>query len=228
MTASVGRGRPRSEQVDEAVRIATHELLVEVGYGGLAIEQIAARAGVGKAAIYRRWRSKAELIFAQVVHDLDLSEPEDTGSLCGDLTEMISGLLFHLSTPAARRALPGIIAHLTDDAELAARFAETFNARERAILATVLERAVTRGELAGLPDPVRAHVLIVGPIFMWLYVYRREPSNECAALFARAATEGILSLPASSGVEAGHRPDGVDQVRDEVRGREDLDVGAQS
>ena len=55
-------GRPRSAQAHRAILDATIELFVESGYEGLSIEGVAARAGVGKTTIYRRWSSKEDLI----------------------------------------------------------------------------------------------------------------------------------------------------------------------
>jgi AcrR family transcriptional regulator len=78
------------EQVDEAVAVAVRELLDEVGYRGLSIDRVAARAGVGKAGIYRRWRTKAEMVFAAVVHGLELPLPADTGTLRGDLPDRLA------------------------------------------------------------------------------------------------------------------------------------------
>src|SRR5260221_12486896 len=56
------RGRPRSEQADRAIIDATLEMFAESGAEGLCIEKVAARAGVGKATIYRRWPGKEDLL----------------------------------------------------------------------------------------------------------------------------------------------------------------------
>src|SRR3954467_1668973 len=69
-------GRPRDPRVDEAVRRAALELLVEDGYQATSIQAIARRAGVSAPSIYRRWSSKAELIEAAVFPS-DLVEPTD-------------------------------------------------------------------------------------------------------------------------------------------------------
>src|SRR5690606_19250929 len=68
LMSNVRVGRPREERVDAALATAVRQLLIEFGYQKLTVDLIANRAGVGKPAIYRRYRSKAELIFGVVVH----------------------------------------------------------------------------------------------------------------------------------------------------------------
>ena len=78
-------GRPRSERSHLAIVRATLELLTEVGYQRLTMEQVQRRAGVGKATIYRRWDSKAELVKDAIQYvSAELPIP-DTGSLRGGL-----------------------------------------------------------------------------------------------------------------------------------------------
>lgn len=170
------RGRPPSARVDDAIRQATLALLEEAGYMGMSVEQVAKRAGVGKAAIYRRWRSKAELVFAHLMHDLDLQPPDDGGSLRADLAVLAQHLVVRLSDPIVVRALRGLVAEVHEDTELTERFTATFLARERDCLAVVLDRAVARGELVDRPDLAWAHALLVGPVFALLLVFGEEPA----------------------------------------------------
>jgi AcrR family transcriptional regulator len=170
-------GRPREARVDEAVRTATLELLEERGYTGVTIEGVAAKAGVGKTAIYRRFPSKAELIFNATVHGPRLAPPEDTGSLRGDLAALIRRIVASLMRPAAAAAIPGLIAEIEADPRLAARFERTFVDREREVVAAVLERAAARGELPGPSDPELAHALLLGTVFAWLHLLRRPPAD---------------------------------------------------
>lgn len=163
-----GRGRPRSSRVDQAVLRTARELLTEAGYAGFSVERLAARAGVGKAAVYRRWSSRAEIVFAAVVSDLHAGSPEDTGSLRGDLEQQLTAFAGAVSEPVARRAFPGLIADLNDDHSLAARFAATVMEPAQARLAAVLDRAVARGELRARPDVPIVHSLLVGPLMAHL------------------------------------------------------------
>src|SRR5579859_1576410 len=112
---SAGRippGRPREARIDAAVQEATRSLLAEVGYEGLTVDAVAARARVGKAAIYRRYRSKAEMAFAAAVHDLEIEPSADTGSLRGDLRELVAIIAANIGSPAARQLAPPLVAEL--------------------------------------------------------------------------------------------------------------------
>jgi AcrR family transcriptional regulator len=181
-------GRPREARIDEAVRAAVLELLAERGYAGVTIEGVAARAGVGKTAIYRRFPSKAELVFEAAVHGLELPPAQDTGSLRRDLAALIRRIVASLTRPAAAAAIPGLIADLGRDPALATRFEQTFVAQERAVVATVLGRAAARGELQAPPDPELAHALLLGPVFAWLHLLRRPPADLAERLAERIET----------------------------------------
>src|SRR6516165_9256026 len=95
-------GRPRDPRIDSAVLRATVELLAETGYSGLLVSAIAERAGTSKPAIYRRWPSKAHLVHEAVFPIGEATEIPDTGSLPGDLREMVWRTMNVLTTPAVR------------------------------------------------------------------------------------------------------------------------------
>jgi AcrR family transcriptional regulator len=162
-------GRPRDSRVDHAIASATRELLTERGYAKLTVDAVASRAGIGKAAIYRRFATKQEMIFAATVHDMEEQPPPDSGSLRGDLEAICAVLAGQLST-APPDVLHGLLADIHGDTSLGARFSGTFIERERFVIDTVLARAVERGELAALPDTGIVHALLLGPIFYWLLI----------------------------------------------------------
>ncbi|TDD83727.1 TetR/AcrR family transcriptional regulator [Actinomadura rubrisoli] len=171
----MNRGRPRSGHIDQAVAEAVRELLGEHGYQPLSIDKVAARAGVGKAGIYRRWRSKAEMVFSVVVHGTRLVPPADTGTLRGDLAALAGHIVALLSAPDARAVVPGLVADIAADPALAERFAAEFIDRERAVLGEILDRAAGRGELPAPGDAAFAHALLLGPIFTYLFLSGGEP-----------------------------------------------------
>src|SRR5262250_1503083 len=85
-------GRPRSEQADRAIIRATLDLFAESGAEGLCIEQVAARAGVGKATIYRRWPGKEDLLL-DALGALRAPLPEPKGeSVRDDLTALVEAI----------------------------------------------------------------------------------------------------------------------------------------
>ncbi|MBC6461007.1 TetR/AcrR family transcriptional regulator [Actinomadura sp. HBU206391] len=184
------RGRPPSAAVDHAVRKAVLELLGEVGYRDVSVERVARRAGVGKAAIYRRWRSKADLVCAFVFDDLQ--PPPDQGSLRADLTVLAGDLVGFLTGPAVSRALLGLTADLRGDPALAERLI----ARHRRCLAAVLDRAVARGELAAPPDPAWAHAQLLGPAYAWFLLFDGAAGPD---LPARLATDLVNVLRGEAG-----------------------------
>ncbi len=115
--------RPRNPDIDAAVLRATTELLEEVGYLDLTIAAVAERAGTTKPAIYRRWPTKAHLVH-EAVFPADTPEVLSTGD---DLPAVIRALvetgLATLGRPAARAALPGLLAEMSGNTEVLERFA---------------------------------------------------------------------------------------------------------
>jgi len=140
-------GRPRDPRIDGAVLRATVELLAETGYPGLLVSAIADRAGTSKPAIYRRWPSKAHLVHEAVFPIGAATAIPDTGSLPGDLREMVRRTRDVLTTPAARAALPGLIGEMAADPTLHSALLERFAGIITGGLAERLERAAARGEV---------------------------------------------------------------------------------
>ncbi len=169
-SAGQARGRKRDSRVDQALIAATQELLLEVGYAKLTVDAIAARAGVGKAAIYRRYATKQEMTFAAAIHDLTLEPPPDTGSLRGDLVALIEDIVSSLANGPAAAAVPGLLADIHGDPALTARFLNTFVALERTYIVGVLKRAQGRGEIGDVPDPDLVHALLLGTVFASLFL----------------------------------------------------------
>jgi AcrR family transcriptional regulator len=140
-------GRPRDPRIDSAVLRATVELLSETGYAELSVDAIARRAGTSKPAIYRRWPSKAHLVHEAVFPISDATELPDTGSLAGDVHEMMRRTMAVLTTPAARAALPGLVGEMAGDLTLHAALLERFGDVLSRGLTRRLEDAAARGEV---------------------------------------------------------------------------------
>src|SRR5437763_15951568 len=105
-------GRPRSPAADLAIREATLELLADEGYAGLTMSGVASTAGVSTATLYRRWRSKVELIVGVLQEKSDERPLPDTGSLDGDCRALLHGMVdamnaSHVSSGAIMSALIG-------------------------------------------------------------------------------------------------------------------------
>lgn len=141
------RGRPRDSTRDDALRLATLEVLAEVGYRGLTVDAVAGRARAGKATIYRRWHSKLELVvdaFAQCARQA-MPVP-DTGTVDGDLRQYLLAAAVLLAGPVGRAAR-AVVGELPHEPDLAAAFHATFLTGQRSVVDTVLQRAAARGEI---------------------------------------------------------------------------------
>ncbi len=166
MTAPVrAPGRPRSEEADRAILDAAIEVFAEAGLDGVTIEGVAARAGVGKATIYRRYPSKVDLVIAAATALCEAESPNpDSGSVEGDLRVIARNLVRLLTKTSAGRAMPQLVADaaLNDELRDAHR---SFVARRRGRTAQAVTRGIERGELRSDTDVELLVDLIGGPIF---------------------------------------------------------------
>ncbi len=104
-------GRPRGTTIDAQAVAATLELLEEVGYEATTMQAIAARSGLHTSALYRRWRSRTELIEAVVSPILTAASWEPSGDLERDLRRFLRAYEATFTAPAGRAAIPGLMAH---------------------------------------------------------------------------------------------------------------------
>jgi AcrR family transcriptional regulator len=146
-SAPRGRGRPRSEEAHRAILAAVVELLAEHGLGGLTIEAVAARAGVGKTTIYRRWDTKNELVLEAMEQLRPPGPPPDTGSLLGDLDALVALQRGRLEASQLPRVIPRVLGESLEDPDLHAQIVERAVKPIRGILEEILRRALDRGEL---------------------------------------------------------------------------------
>ena len=148
-------GRPRDESRDHVIMDAALELVATVGYDAMSIESIAQRAGVSKATIYRRWPGKAEVV-ADAIRRKDPGglDPEDTGSLRGDLMAMVSTLFANIDG-ADGGLVCGLAMAVRSDAELGQLLSAHKHDHKERVSSLILSRAQARGELgtgADLPN----------------------------------------------------------------------------
>jgi AcrR family transcriptional regulator len=134
------------------LRTAALQLLAEIGYDGLTMDAVADRAHAGKGAIYRRWRSKAELIVDALGHAKPPVDDIDTGSLPGDL-RLLAARMSDPDNVLDMQVIIGLVSALPRDAELRVAFREQLIAPRMAALRELFERAVVRGEIPALQHP---------------------------------------------------------------------------
>jgi AcrR family transcriptional regulator len=174
-------GRPRDAHRDEAILAAAIAILNAEGYAGLTIEGVAARAGVGRPTIYRRWASKPALVVAALADSTRIAVPDvDTGSLRRDLVAMQRRQIALMNSPESRRITAGLVADLATDPELAHMYVGEYLAPRRAVVFRVLQRGVDRGELHPEADFAFVHDLLVGPLFMRAVVWGESLADDAA------------------------------------------------
>jgi AcrR family transcriptional regulator len=192
----VGEQRPggRAERVRTAVLEATSELLLQVGYDRLTVDEVAARAGVHKTTVYRRWPTKPELITEAVRLHADENVPApDTGSLLGDLQALATDVIATLSSEGGARRSRSIVAAAATSDELADGL-HTFWAHRIAATTPVIERAITRGELPPDSDATLIIETLVGPIWLRLLLTGEPIDDDLASRLAALVSAGAINL----------------------------------
>ncbi|MDQ2721997.1 MAG: TetR/AcrR family transcriptional regulator, partial [Actinomycetota bacterium] len=100
-------GRPRDPRIDAAVLAATRELLLEVGWDEMSLRAIAVRAGVGRAALHRRWPSKAHLVLDAILGTAPDLTPFEGTDRAGWVRWVVDGSAELFARPEVRAAVPG-------------------------------------------------------------------------------------------------------------------------
>jgi len=163
-------GRPREERADRAILTAAIELIAAQGVRDLRMDDVADRARVGKATIYRRYRSKDELVAAAVSALVSEIAVPDTGSTRADLVALMHSAVEVYRGSVEAGVMPSLVDAMSRDVELARSVREGFLARRRAALGAVLERGVERGDLRADLDLELALDVLGGPLFYRLLI----------------------------------------------------------
>jgi AcrR family transcriptional regulator len=129
----------RDPDVDAQVLAATRRLLTERGYRRTSIDAIAEASGVSRPTIYRRWPSKAHVVYDAVYPD-NAPDVEPSARPFSEIDGTIHGVVEMMGDPAAREALPGLMAEMRTDPTLQPKFAELHTARVLAGLRELLAR----------------------------------------------------------------------------------------
>jgi AcrR family transcriptional regulator len=164
------RGRPREARTDRAILGAALELIAEPGIHQFRMDDVADRAGVGKGAIYRRYRSKDELVTAAIAALVSEITVPDTGSTQADLLTLMREAVEVYTGPLAPRLMPNLVGAMSARPELARTVRDIFLVRRRAALREVLERGIERGDLRPDLDLEFALDVLGGPLFYRLLI----------------------------------------------------------
>jgi AcrR family transcriptional regulator len=161
------------EDVTDAIRVAVFEELAAVGFAKMSIEGIARRAGVGKTAVYRRWKSKLSLVLDLVSAFAVQGMPAPaTGSLHGDVRALLEVASYALRHPVASQVIPDLLVEAARNPEIADTIKGVLLDSQQGLAAAVVRDAVARGDLPETTDPERALELIIGPLYWRTIVVR--------------------------------------------------------
>ena len=181
-------------ELTEALYRAFFQEWAEHGFAAVSLERVAARAGAGKAAIYRRFSSRQEFAAAAVsAYGLKIAMPQDCGSLEADVLAFLLRLRAVLRHPLIRRILPDLHAEAARSAEMRALNTRVAEAR-RALALAILVRASARGELSATVDRELALDLLPAPLYWRMVVIGTTPSRQQLALEAAAISAGLRAL----------------------------------
>jgi AcrR family transcriptional regulator len=174
------RGRPRSETAQTAILSAAIALLLDQGLHAMSMDDVAERAGVSKATIYRWWASKELLALDALSTEWAIptsTRQRDTGSLRGDLLAQLRPWIRQLNEKPFGRVIAGLIAQAQTDPEFAKLYREHFMQPRRAATRPLLLRAIARGEIAPDTDLEVSLDLFYGPIYHRL-LHGHAPLND--------------------------------------------------
>jgi AcrR family transcriptional regulator len=156
-------GRPRSEQAEQAIIEATLDLFAEQGFEGVCVEAVAARAGVGKATIYRRWPNKEELLLA-ALSSMKSPIPEPTGSVRDDLVAQMSVMCADRADPRKARRYALLLGEGQKYPRLMARYKETVIGPRHDAMRAVIRHGIASGELRADADVEIALLALTGAV----------------------------------------------------------------
>jgi AcrR family transcriptional regulator len=182
-------GRPRSAESHRAILRAALALLSEVGFEAMSMEAIAARAGVGKTTIYRRYASKAELVADAIETIREEIVIPDTGNFERDLDALIQNAAQITLTPLGRQAVAMIMSSASNNAEFAQIYWTKYLQPRRQAFAIVLERAKARNEVhsdinSGLVFDTMSGIMLYALIF--------PPTDESWTVYVHRALQVFL------------------------------------
>jgi AcrR family transcriptional regulator len=163
----------RSARSHAAILAATTALLTEVGYPALTIEAVAARAGVGKATVYRWWPSKGALVIEAISSRLSPLPVSESGDLRQDLLTAVRGVVHTFARSPEGTVIPALAADLTRDPATAEQFRNQIIRPGRSAVVEILQRAANRGEL-----PADVDIELLLDVYAGAVFYRVLVSGE--------------------------------------------------
>jgi AcrR family transcriptional regulator len=159
-------GRPRDAAVDTAILQAVFEVLDEVGPTAMSMDAVAARAGVGKATIYRRWNSKEDMVIDAMASLVAAVEVPETDDIRTDLITLLQRLRSFMSDVRGGSIFPWLIGEVAAGSEVGRHYANAVIIPRRAMIAQVIGHAIENGSLRPDLDIQLAVDMITGPAIL--------------------------------------------------------------
>ncbi len=183
---------PRVTRSRTAVIAATLDLLAERGITATTIEAVAERSGVARTTIYRQWDGQPALVLDAIGTTLTIPPDPDTGTLRGDLLDLLGGLADALNSSPAAGLMPALIDAAERDPAFAALHHREATQRHH-VVHTAITRGIDRGELCPGADPAEVLDMLTGPVF-----YRRLVSSGVVdRAFAQRVVDRVLTAYAN-------------------------------
>jgi len=179
----------RDPKVDDAVLTSTRRLLIERGYRDTSVDAIAEAAGVSRPTVYRRWPSKAHVVY-DAAFPTDASRIEPSGDAVTELRTLIRNIIGWLGDPAAAAALPGLIVDMRSDPALQA----SLSGRHSAVFSADLRELFARNNNGALRQVDADTVLdmIVGAAMQALSLRNVTDLDEYATSLTDVLLRGVL------------------------------------
>jgi AcrR family transcriptional regulator len=182
------RGRRRSDRAHRAILDAARDLLADVGLAHLNLEQVAARAGVGKATIYRHWPTREALALELLLEIADEMVPTPRiGDTREELVAIVAGTMRALAETPMGRVLRSLLSELALNPAIGEPFRASVSPRWREEVANAIARAVHRGDIRPDADVSIATELLLGPIY-----YRLVFGGDISSDFADRVVDALL------------------------------------
>ena len=194
------RGRPRNAEADTAILSATRTLLAERGWADLTIAEVAARAGVAKTTLYRRWPGKADLVVDAMAELFSHLEVVDGGSMLQDALATVGQYVKLLELPETQAALLALASEADRDCLLREKVRSQVIGPQRRLVHEAWERACARGEVEGQTDIDLIFDMICGTLVHRILI-KGEPVDEAyLTRFVTVLLAGVAQLRLSGGI----------------------------
>jgi AcrR family transcriptional regulator len=184
-------GSKRNPQVREAILESATALLGEVGYHALTVEGVAAKAGVGKATIYRWWPMKPALVLDALLHWLKLEVAPSTGDVKKDFIAAVQDTVDNYSQTVAGIVIPALASELAHDPKLLDEFRTKLIGPRRAAFSQILKRATNDGEGVSRSDLELICDMVAGTVFYRVLISGEPISKSFAKRLAEVVLNGV-------------------------------------